>query len=133
MRPHWIPFVLAVVAAARCSSPSTPQPPAGGPGSAGAMRSHTPLGSSVQLAIANETNAGVSLAASGTLVVAVWTASNGQRTNIHAAVSHDGAATFGAPVRVNDRDGDARFSGEQAPRVAIGRDIAVVWPSRENG
>ena len=85
----------------------------------------------VRLAITDAVNAGVSLAANGSTVVAVWAAITDGRANIYAAVSRDGAATFEAPVRVNDRDGDARFSGEQAPRVAIGKDIAVVWPSRQ--
>jgi hypothetical protein len=47
-------------------------------------------------------------------------------------VSTDGGRTFGAPVRVNDRPGTARNSGEQAPRVAIDDDtIAVVWAAKQ--
>ena len=41
-------------------------------------------------------------------------------TDVYAAFSRDGGASFGAPARVNDVDGDARVSGEQAPRVALG-------------
>ena len=46
------------------------------------------------------------------------------------------ARTFGAPVRVNDIDGDARVNGEQPPHVALvrraGREpaIVVVWTTK---
>ena len=62
-----------------------------------------------------------------------WAATVATGTNVYAAVSDDGAATFGAPVRVNDVDGDARVNGEQPPRVAIGADIVVAWMSRLTG
>jgi Cu/Ag efflux protein CusF len=72
-------------------------------------------------------------------VVAVWTAADHERTNIYAATSADEAKGFGAPVRVNDVDGEAHVYGEDPPRVAIGPatgsdstvppTIIVTWPS----
>jgi hypothetical protein len=88
------------------------------------------------LAIADRTNANVSLAANGTVVAAVWAASHQSgSTDIYAAVSRDGAATFPQPVRVNAKAGDAHVSGEQPPRVALRSrpnqlpEIVVVWTS----
>lgn len=55
-------------------------------------------------------------------------------TDIFAAVSDDGGATFRAPVRVNDLVREARANGEQPPRPAIGpREIGVVWTTRREG
>src|SRR4051812_11004939 len=76
----------------------------------------------------------VSVAAAGEVVAIVWAASvpSGQ-TDIFASTSSDAARTFGAPVRVNDVDGDARVSGEQPPRVVLAArtgqppSIVVVW------
>jgi hypothetical protein len=89
---------------------------------------------STHLAVAGAANTGVSLTADGDRVVAVWAATTGEATNIVAAVSRDGGATFDAPVRVNDVDGDARVSGEQPPRVALaGGRVVVVWESNLGG
>ncbi|MCM3879095.1 MAG: glycoside hydrolase [Vicinamibacterales bacterium] len=88
----------------------------------------------VRLAVAGAKNGMVSLAASGTHVVAVWTATRDDAMNIHAATSEDGGATFSTPVRVNDRDGDVSANAEQPPRVAVaGSDVSVIWPSRKSG
>ncbi len=105
-------FVAAALGVAGCTSRLTPEAAVG------------------TLAIANRGSSGVSLAADGPRVVAAWAATSEGTTDIYAAVSEDGGATFGAPVRVNDLDGDARVSGEQPPRVAIGHDVVVVWASR---
>lgn len=78
-------------------------------------------------------NTGVSIAASGSHVVVVWAAVVGEETNIFAATSDDGGVSFQAPVRVNDVEGDAKVSGEQAPRVAVGKDVAVAWVSKRDG
>ena len=51
--------------------------------------------------------------------VAVWTACEHGRTDIYAATSEDGAVQLGAPVRVNDVEGEAHVYGEDPPRVAI--------------
>ena len=68
-------------------------------------------------------------------VVVTWSAAAPEGgTDIFAAVSEDGGATFHAPVRVNDLEQQARANGEQPPRAAIGpREIAVVWNTRRNG
>src|SRR5215475_2745973 len=72
------------------------------------------------LAVADRTNSNVSLAANGTVVAAVWAASQPSgSTDIYSAVSRDSGMTFGQPVRVNARPGDARVNGEQPPRVAL--------------
>jgi len=100
--------------AARCT-PTRPPPPTVG-----------------TVGVANHDNTGVSLASDGQRAVMAWAATADGRTNIYAAVSENGGATFGAPVRVNDLDGDARVSGEQPPRVALGREVVVVWASRHD-
>jgi hypothetical protein len=93
-----------------------------------------PVPDAVGLAAAGAVNTGVSLAADGDRVVAVWAATTGEVTNIVAAVSRDAGTTFGAPVRVNDIDGDARVSGEQPPRVALSGDrVVVIWESNRGG
>ena len=68
-------------------------------------------------------------------VVVTWSAAAPEGgTDIFAAVSEDGGATFHAPVRVNDLEQQARANGEQPPRAAIGpREIAVVWNTRRDG
>ena len=64
------------------------------------------------LAVTGRTNANVSLAADRTFAVAVWTAAaSGGTTDIFAATSRDGGATFAAPVRVNSTPGEARVNG----------------------
>jgi hypothetical protein len=97
----------------------------------------TPATSAWTLAVASRTNANVSLATSGPLVAAAWAASLPTGvTDIYVAVSRDGGTTFAAPVRVNDKPGDARVNGEQPPRVAINSrgttapEIVVVWTSK---
>lgn len=85
------------------------------------------------LSIADATNAGAGVAASDDRIVVTWAATAGDRTDVYAAASVDEGRTFAAPVRVNDVDGDARMSAEQAPRVAFGRDLIVGWISRLGG
>lgn len=87
----------------------------------------------VRLGISGAANAGASVAASADRVVVTWAATTGDETNVYAAVSANRARTFAAAVRVNDIEGDARMSGEQAPRVALGPDLAVGWVSRLGG
>src|SRR6185369_4392973 len=91
------------------------------------------------LALVDRTNANVSLAADGTVVAAVWAASQQSgSTDIYAAVSRDGGVMFGQPVRVNARAGDAHVNGEQPPRIALRRrptqlpEIVVVWTSKND-
>ena len=56
------------------------------------------------------------------------------------AVSLDGGRTFAAPVRVNAVAGEARISGEIAPRVSIvpsaagaAAEIVVAWNAKDGG
>ena len=90
------------------------------------------------LGIQGRTNASVSLASGGGLIVATWAASaaNGD-TDIYAAVSRDGGVSFPAPVRVNSTPGDASVNNEQPPRATIAPRpggtpplITVVWTSK---
>jgi hypothetical protein len=85
-------------------------------------------------AIAGRDNSAATLATSGGDVVLTWAAKAGAGTDIYAVTSADDGATFGAPVRVNDVDGDANITGEQPPRAAIhGHDVVVIWPSHLGG
>lgn len=90
----------------------------------------TPEGAIATLGIAGSDSSGVSLASSGHRVVAAWAATHDAHTDIYASMSRDDGSTFDTPVRVNDIEGDARVSGEQPPRVALERDVVVVWASR---
>lgn len=87
----------------------------------------------VRLGLAGAQNSGVSLAADGETVAAVWVARAAGSTDIYASFSSDGGASFGAQARVNGVAGDARASGEQPPRVALGRGVQVVWSSKRDG
>jgi len=89
--------------------------------------------SGVRLGVPDAVNNSVSLAAAGSEVVVAWAARSGAATDVYAAWSRDGGVTFGEPARVNDIAGDARVSGEQAPRVALGAATEVVWVSRQDG
>jgi hypothetical protein len=88
------------------------------------------------LAIEGRSNENVSVAAYGSFVTVVWSASTSDATDIYAAVSRDGGAKFGAPVRVNSTAGEARAGGEQPPRVQLvpmssgDPRIVVVWTAK---
>lgn len=91
----------------------------------------------VTLSVSGRASANVSLAASGTFVAAVWSASApGGETDIFAAASRDAGRSFSSPVRVNSIPGDARVNGEQPPRLALKDrpglppEIAVVWTTK---
>jgi hypothetical protein len=87
----------------------------------------------VRLGLDGAVNNGVSVSAAGSEVVVAWAARSATATDVYAAWSCDGGATFGAPARVNDIPGEARVSGEQAPRVALGSGVEVLWVSRKGG
>jgi hypothetical protein len=96
------------------------------------------LAAAVTLNVPGRANATPSIAAAGDLVVVAWSASrSGGAADVYAAVSRDGGRAFGAPVRVDDVEGDVRVSGEQPPRVTLaaraGRDprIVIVWTSKD--
>ena len=94
-----------------------------------------------QLGVSGATNAGAGVTAVDDRVVVTWAATTGDRTDVFAATSVDDGRTFLAPVRVNDIAGDARMSGEQAPRASFSRkapasfrhDLIVGWISRLGG
>lgn len=113
--------VLATAALAGCGGDRTSPP------TTGARAGLSPIA----LAVAGRSNTAVSVAAFGRTVAAVWTASGDKTSDIYVSVSSDSGATFAVPVRVNDIDGDARASGEQAARVAVGLGnvIHVAWPA----
>jgi hypothetical protein len=87
------------------------------------------------LAVEGRSSATPSLAAYGEFVAVAWGASlpNGP-TDIFLSMSRDGGKTFGAPIRVNDKEGDARVNGEQPPRVVLQRAnppiVTVVWTTK---
>ncbi|RPI49725.1 MAG: exo-alpha-sialidase [Acidobacteria bacterium] len=84
-------------------------------------------------------NSAPSLAVLDRTVVAVWGAAlQGGAANVYIATSADAGATFSAPRRVNDQDGDASVNSEQPPRAVISgpagaRTITVVWSKRNEG
>jgi len=88
--------------------------------------------SSFRLAVQDRSNAAASVAAYGQRIAVAWTASSESKSDIYLSVSTDNGATFGAPVRVNDVEGDARASGEQPARVVMDKTIHVVWPTRQD-
>ena len=89
----------------------------------------------VTLAVPDRSNATPSIASDGAFVAVAWGASLASgATDIVLATSRDGGRTFGAPVRVNDKDGDARVNGEQPPRVVVQHAdppvVTVVWTTK---
>ena len=91
----------------------------------------------MQLSIPGRTNSTPWIAASGSFVAVAWAASAEGRGDVMIAVSRDGGAVFGAPVRVNAHAGEARVSGEIPPRVALqarqGSDpiVSVTWTAKD--
>lgn len=90
------------------------------------------------LGVPGASNSTPSLAAAGRIVAAVWASAKEGSANVYLAVSRDGGLTFAAPVRVNDRDGDAGATNEQPPRIFISGPanlptLTVVWSKRDPG
>jgi hypothetical protein len=88
----------------------------------------------ISIAVPGRASANLSLASDGSSVVLVWSAAAADgATDIYAATSGDGGATFSPPGRVNAEPGDARANGEQPPRVSFVRRAGgvaqadVVW------
>ena len=119
------PLVLTTVVASACAGERSPAPPV--------ASSVEP--SRIALSVAGRSNAAAFVAAFGQTVAAVWTASTNDTSDVYISVSTDGGATFSAPARVNDIEGDARASGEQAARVMVGyrNAVHVVWPAKHEG
>jgi hypothetical protein len=89
----------------------------------------------ISLGLPEAVNATPSLAVAGRTVAAVWTTSKDGAGNVYLAMSRDSGATFSAPRRVNDQEGDASANNEQPPRVALSGSasaptITVVWSKR---
>lgn len=81
-------------------------------------------------AIAGAENRGASVAVHGDAVLVTWSVTADGRTDVYAAASRDRGQTFDDPIRVNDTRGDARVTGEQPPRAAVGESTAaVIWES----
>src|SRR5262245_48792031 len=104
-----------------------------------AAQTTSPVVRATTLAIADRANANVSLAANGTVVAAVWAASQQSGSaDIYAAMSRHGGAAFGQRVRVRAKAGDAHVNGEQPPRVALRSrpnqvpETVVVWTSKND-
>jgi hypothetical protein len=77
-----------------------------------------------------------SLASQGAWVGLAWAASSESAgTDVYAAVSRDGGASFGSAVRVNAVEKQASINGEQPPRIAFvagsgAPSIVVVWTAK---
>jgi hypothetical protein len=94
-------------------------------------------GDPIALGVTGRVNATAAIAADGPFVTVAWGGAQPDgATDVFAAVSRDGGRAFGAPVRVNDVDGDARLNGEQPPQIALvrraGREpvIVIVWTTK---
>jgi hypothetical protein len=92
----------------------------------------------VTLAVAGRTNQTPWVAARDAFVVVAWGASAAGQADIFTAVSRDGGLTFAPPVRVNAVAGEARVSGEIAPRVALvpragtaEPEVVVLWNAKD--
>ena len=77
------------------------------------------------------------VAAADSFVAVAWGAAADGKGDIMIAISRNGGQVFGTPVRVNSLPGDARISGEIAPRVALqarsGSDpiVTVTWNAKD--
>jgi len=88
------------------------------------------------IGVPNRVNEYPSVASQGAWVAIAWAASSESAgTDVYAAVSRDGGASFGSPVRVNAVEKQASINGEQPPRIAFvagtsGPSIVVVWTAK---
>jgi len=99
----------------------------------------TRLYEATTLSISGHVNSTPWIASSGPHVAVTWGATAAGKGDVYLAVSSDGGRTFGKPVRVNTTAGEARISGEIAPRVALASRrgmpplITVTWNARDAG
>jgi hypothetical protein len=91
----------------------------------------------VSLGMPGRSSSTPSVAAAASFVAVAWGASSQGQADVFVAVSRDGGATYGAPVRANSIRGEARLGGELPPRVALrtvagsaAPEIAVLWTAR---
>lgn len=79
------------------------------------------------------------IASSGTFVAVAFGATAQSGGDVFVAMSQDGGRTFGAPVQVNAKAGEARISGEIAPRVSLTARanaapvVQVTWNAKDGG
>lgn len=91
------------------------------------------------LAVPGRANATPWIAAAGDFVAVAWGASSSGGGDVFVATSRNAGQSFAAPVRVNAITGEARLSGEIAPRVALasrsGADpiVMVTYNAKDNG
>jgi hypothetical protein len=93
--------------------------------------------SEVTLAVPGRANSTPWIAGRGNIVVAAWSAAQKGGGDVFIAVSRDGGRRFTPPLQVNAIAGEARISGEIAPRVSISGDganpeIAVLWNAKSS-
>lgn len=95
--------------------------------------------SDTTLAIPGRANATPWIAATGDFVAVAWGASSSGSGDVFVATSRNAGQSFAAPVRVNAVAGEARLSGEIAPRVSLskrsGADpiVMVTYNAKDNG
>jgi hypothetical protein len=89
------------------------------------------------LTVSHRSNSAPWVAASGSFVAVSWGATAAGKGDVFLAVSRDGGRTFSLPVRVNSVPGDARISGEIAPRLtlrspssAVDPEITMTWNAK---
>jgi hypothetical protein len=101
------------------------------------LRPAAQAGTGATLAIDGASNQTPWVAAHGSLVAVVWGAAASGKADVFTAISRDGGVTFGSPVRVNAVAGEARVSGEIAPRVALvprqgaEPEVVVLWNAKD--
>ena len=104
-----------------------------------AAGTHAPAQSKdMTLAVPGRANSTPWITSLGSEVAVAWGATVDGKGDIYVAMSRDGGRTFGSPVRVNSVAGEARISGEIAPRVTLtaGKNatiVAVTWNAKDNG
>lgn len=105
-----------------------------------AAGTHLPAQSKdITLSVAGRANSTPWITSMGSDVAVAWGAAAGGQGDIYVAMSRDGGRTFAAPVRVNSVAGEARISGEIAPRVTLSAGksgapiVSVTWNAKDNG
>jgi hypothetical protein len=91
----------------------------------------------VTLAVPGRANSTPWIASLGSDVVVAWAATVQGKGDIYVAMSRDAGRTFASPARVNATAGDARVSGEIAPRVSLSAQrsgspiVSVTWNAKD--
>lgn len=93
----------------------------------------------ITLSVAGRASSTPWIASLNSTVAIAFGAVAGGKGDIYVSMSRDGARTFGSPVRVNANAGEARISGEIAPRVTLSSSktaspvVSVTWNAKANG